>query len=157
MIRSVNRNLKQYANDNRKILDNGGKFDQTKLRAKEGSVQDMYSLASIYRFDAEKKNLKNAFYWYTEAANRFHVNSMVALAEMHKNGEGVEIKSYYNARQWLNRAADCGDIYAAQLLTILDKYGAGMSPEPRVRMHTPYNNPGLSTHPKLGKYTIEHG
>ena len=92
-------------------------LEEMRQRAENGDLYCMYQLASYYcngeyvGYDPEK-----ACYWWTEAANRGHVDSMYNLGLLY----GGDVSSFYYdenmAGYWLNQAAQNGDQDAAQEL-----------------------------------------
>ena len=92
-------------------------LEEMRQRAENGDVRYMYLLASYY-YNGEYVGYdpEQACYWWTEAANKGHVDSQYNLGLLY----GGDVSSYYYdenlAGYWLNKAAQNGDAAAAEAL-----------------------------------------
>ena len=103
--------------------------------AENGNVNAMYWLGDGYATyaglvedtditDAEE-HYKKAFDWFSKGADLNHTDSMVGLATLYRNGEGVK-KDTGKALNLFNKAASLGSKEAMNDLEFMYKYGVGV-------------------------------
>ena len=78
---------------------------QLKKDAKSGDVRSQFSLANMYRHGIDtRKDIKLAFYWYTQVAELGYPTAQFNLAEFYDDGVGVP-KDLGQAVFWYEKAA----------------------------------------------------
>lgn len=103
--------------------------------AENGNVNAMYWLGDGYATyaglvedtditDAEE-HYKKAFVWFSKGADLNHTDSMVGLATLYRNGEGVK-NDTGKALNLFNKAASLGSKEAMNDLEFMYKYGVGV-------------------------------
>ena len=92
-------------------------LEEMRQRAESGDLQCMYQLASYY-YNGEYVGYspEKACYWWTEAANRGHVDSMYNLGLLYGGGVSAFYRNDNLAGYWLDLAAQNGDQEAAKEL-----------------------------------------
>ena len=80
-------------------------------QATQGDAEAQFELARAYqRQDVERNDLKlqkQAFVWYTKAAQQGHINAQYVLGLMHDLGLGTEV-NFQQAMFWYGKAAQQG-------------------------------------------------
>jgi uncharacterized protein len=80
-----------------------------KTRAQAGDRAAQFNLGLIYhKGQGIKQDYKQAFVWYSKAAESGHAYAQNNLGFMYNKGEGV-IKDYVQAHKWMNIASQNGD------------------------------------------------
>ena len=103
--------------------------EHMKLAAKDGDVRAVFFLADIFRngFMGEERDCVRAVIYYKQAAEKGNTTAMISLGEMYKEGDGV-VKDYTEARFWLEKALDAGELLAREELADL-KEKARLTPD----------------------------
>lgn len=95
-------------------------------RAKSGDAECQYELglqlSDPERLGPFRHNIKEAVYWYSEAAKSGMVDAMFNLANIYVNGTLGEPKDLVAAKQWYQKCADAGDAEAQQILNRKDMW-----------------------------------
>lgn len=84
-------------------------------KAEAGGTAIQYKLAGLY-YDAQygAQNRKEAFKWYSRAAEKGHIGAQYAVGGFYARGEVVN-QNYYRAAEWYRLAANLGSHPGAQL------------------------------------------
>ncbi len=103
--------------------------DWFKKAAQSGNTDAMLALGELAFGGQGGLSPQDALHWLTRAADKNRTEAMIALAEIYRVGHGVKM-DVKKARQWLVKAVNNGDSYAAYELgnTYLDK-------EPKLALH----------------------
>ncbi len=97
--------------------------------AEGGYLQAQYSLARMLEApetDEITQDIDEALYWYEEAANSGHVESMFHLGSSALNGTSTIQKDYAVANEWLSLGARNGDVKSQTLLGLMHANGKGV-------------------------------
>jgi len=98
-----------------------------KANATQGNTSAQYNLAVMYhRGDNVSKNIKQALYWYREAAKQGLGQAQYNLGLMYSSGDGVP-QSNQTAAAWYNQAAKQGVVEAQYNLAVLYANGDGIT------------------------------
>ena len=89
------------------------KLAETRLMAEwVGDADEQYNLATAYyRGELVPRDFKEAFNWFSKAADQGHVISQYKLGVMYDNGEGVP-RNDVEAFKWYQKAAEQGNAFA---------------------------------------------
>ncbi|MBL4855052.1 MAG: sel1 repeat family protein [Robiginitomaculum sp.] len=104
-----------------------------KRAAQSGNTDAMLALGELALAEQGGLSAPDALHWLTRAADENRTDAMIALAEMYRVGHGAEMgvdMDVKKARQWLVKATNNGDSFAAYELgnTYLDK-------DPKLALH----------------------
>lgn len=103
--------------------------------AENGNVDAMYWLGDGYATYADllgdmdpgdaEEHYKKAFVWFSKGADLDHTASMVGLAKLYRNGEGIT-KDIDKTLDLLNNAVSLGSKEAMRELEFMYQYGVGV-------------------------------
>jgi len=102
-------------------------FQLYQPKANQDDADAQFNLALLFKLGAGiPKDLKQAVYWYTKAAEQGHVNAQYNLGSLYLDGDGQEVpKDFKQAFYWLTKAAEQGCANAQYSLGDLCQYGGG--------------------------------
>ncbi len=99
-------------------------FQLFQPKANQGDADAQFNLALLYKLGAGiPKDLKQAVYWYTKAAEQGHVNAQYSLGSLYLDGDGQEVpKDFKQAVYWYTKAAEQGLVNAQYSLGHMYEY-----------------------------------
>ena len=103
-------------------------FILLKQLAEQGDPKAQFELGAIYYFPLDesiKKDINEAFKWYTKAALQGQVEAQYNLGVMYDQGKGVP-KNYSDAYKWYKLAAEQGFANAQYNLGVMYYRGEGI-------------------------------
>ncbi len=103
-------------------------FILLKQLAEQGDPKAQFELGAIYYFPLDesiKKDINEAFKWYTKAALQGQVEAQYNLGVMYDQGKGVP-KNYSDAYKWYKLAAEQGFANAQYNLGVMYDQGYGI-------------------------------
>jgi len=91
-------------------------FQLFQPKANQGDADAQFNLALLYKLGAGiPKDIKQAVYWYTKAAEQGHVNAQYSLGSLYLDGDGQEVpKDFKQAVYWYTKAAEQGHYFAKE-------------------------------------------
>lgn len=99
---------------------------QLKKDAKRGNARSQFSLANMYHYGVNtKKDVKLAFYWYSQVAKLGYPSAQIQLANSYYDGIGTA-KNLNQAVFWYEKAAQQGLIKAQYKLAKMYLRGEGV-------------------------------
>ena len=104
--------------------------EQDKLRqqAQRGDLDSQFQLGSSYFVGQPEKNLKQAEYWWKQAADKGHAMAAVSLAYLYTGRDAPELANQQNMLKYLNQSAAAGNPMAQHVLGNLYRRGEGGVP-----------------------------
>jgi len=103
-----------------------GKIDDLVSKAEMGQVEAQLQLGdAYYAGKGTRKDMEQAFLWYTQAAEQGHPKAQRALGAMYELGKGTD-REPEKAAYWYRKAAEQGLARAQTNLAILYETGTGV-------------------------------
>lgn len=105
--------------------------------AKQQDIEAQYQLAALYERHARNAplNLKQAFYWYQQAAQNGHQDAQFSLATYYLQGLALSKPDIHQAAHWFKQAAKQGNIAAAFNLALMYDHGQGLPQNSKQAIH----------------------
>ncbi|VXD05122.1 Sel1 repeat family protein [Pseudomonas sp. 8Z] len=103
---------------------------QAKLleQAQRGDLESQFKLGSSYFVGQPDKNLKQAEYWWKQAADKGHSMAAVSLAYLYTGRDAPELANQREMLRYLNQSAAAGNPMAQHVLGNLYRRGEGGLP-----------------------------
>ena len=102
--------------------------DQLRQQAQRGDLDSQFQLGSSYFVGQPEKNLKQAEYWWKQAADKGHAMAAVSLAYLYTGRDAPELANQQNMLKYLNQSAAAGNPMAQHVLGNLYRRGEGSVP-----------------------------
>uniref|UniRef100_A4XRY6 Sel1 domain protein repeat-containing protein n=1 Tax=Ectopseudomonas mendocina (strain ymp) TaxID=399739 RepID=A4XRY6_ECTM1 len=101
---------------------------QLRLQAQRGDLDSQFQLGSSYFVGQPEKNLKQAEYWWKQAADKGHAMAAVSLAYLYTGRDAPEFANQRDMLKYLNQSAAAGNPMAQHVLGNLYRRGEGGVP-----------------------------
>lgn len=102
--------------------------DQLRQQAQRGDLESQFQLGSSYFVGQPEKNLKQAEYWWKQAADKGHAMAAVSLAYLYTGRDAPEFANQRDMLKYLNQSAAAGNPMAQHVLGNLYRRGEGGVP-----------------------------
>jgi len=102
--------------------------DQLRQQAQRGDLESQFQLGSSYFVGQPEKNLKQAEYWWKQAADKGHSMAAVSLAYLYTGRDAPEFANQRDMLRYLNQSAAAGNPMAQHILGNLYRRGEGGVP-----------------------------
>ncbi|WP_313117055.1 tetratricopeptide repeat protein [Ectopseudomonas guguanensis] len=102
--------------------------DQLRQQAQRGDLDSQFQLGSSYFVGQPEKNLKQAEYWWKQAADKGHAMAAVSLAYLYTGRDAPEFANQQGMLKYLNQSAAAGNPMAQHVLGNLYRRGEGGVP-----------------------------
>ncbi len=103
--------------------------------AQRGDINAQAELGNMYYLGKDvPEDLKQAFYWCSEAAEKNHAHAQYRLGTMYEIGKGV-LQSHAKAFYWYSKAAENGDISSQWNVGNMYRYGKGVQQDLKQAIH----------------------
>ena len=99
--------------------------DQLRQQAQRGDLDSQFQLGSSYFVGQPEKNLKQAEYWWKQAADKGHAMAAVSLAYLYTGRDAPELANQQRMLKYLNQSAAAGNPMAQHVLGNLYRRGEG--------------------------------
>ena len=99
--------------------------DQLRQQAQRGDLESQFQLGSSYFVGQPEKNLKQAEYWWKQAADKGHAMAAVSLAYLYTGRDAPEFANQRDMLKYLNQSAAAGNPMAQHVLGNLYRRGEG--------------------------------
>jgi len=83
--------------------------DQLRQQAQRGDLESQFQLGSSYFVGQPEKNLKQAEYWWKQAADKGHAMAAVSLAYLYTGRDAPEFANQRDMLKYLNQSAAAGN------------------------------------------------
>lgn len=93
-----------------------GDFQRLTELAQRGDLDSQFKLGSFYFVGKPQKNLKQAEYWWKQAADRGHAEAAVSLAYLYTGRDNPEFRNPPAMLKYLNQSASSGNPMAQHIL-----------------------------------------
>ncbi|KRW62626.1 tetratricopeptide repeat protein [Pseudomonas sp. TTU2014-080ASC] len=97
-------------------------FDALQQQATRGDPESQFQLGNQY-FNAQPKNLKQAEYWWKQAADKGHAVAAVSLAYLYTGNNEPSLSNQPQMLKYLNQSAAGGNPMAQHILGTLYQRG----------------------------------
>lgn len=97
-------------------------------QAQRGDLESQFQLGSAYFVGQPEKNLKQAEYWWKQAADKGHAMAAVSLAYLYTGRDAPEFANQRGMLKYLNQSAAAGNPMAQHILGNLYRRGEGGVP-----------------------------
>ena len=94
-------------------------------QAQRGDLESQFQLGSSYFVGQPEKNLKQAEYWWKQAADKGHAMAAVSLAYLYTGRDAPEFANQRGMLKYLNQSAAAGNPMAQHILGNLYRRGEG--------------------------------
>ena len=94
-------------------------------QANRGDLDSQFQLGSSYFVGQPEKNLKQAEYWWKQAADKGHAMAAVSLAYLYTGRDAPEFANQRDMLKYLNQSAAAGNPMAQHVLGNLYRRGEG--------------------------------
>ncbi|SDH94646.1 hypothetical protein SAMN05216588_10984 [Pseudomonas flavescens] len=94
----------------------GDDFQHLSSLAQRGDLDSQFKLGSFYFVGKPQKDLKQAEYWWKQAADRGHAQAAVSLAYLYTGRDNPEFANPQAMLQYLNQSASSGNPMAQHIL-----------------------------------------
>jgi len=101
---------------------------QLRQQAQRGDLESQFQLGSSYFVGRPEKNLKQAEYWWKQAADKGHSMAAVSLAYLYTGRDAPEFANQRDMLRYLNQSAAAGNPMAQHILGNLYRRGEGGVP-----------------------------
>ena len=91
-------------------------FQRLSSLAQRGDLDSQFKLGSFYFVGNPKKDLKQAEYWWKQAADRGHAEAAVSLAYLYTGRDNPEFGNPQAMLKYLNQSASSGNPMAQHIL-----------------------------------------
>lgn len=106
-------------------------FERIRQQAMRGDLDSQYQLGNHYFVGKPQKDLKQAEYWWKQAADRGHSQSAVSLAFLYTGRADPALADQRAMHKYLNQAAAAGNAMAQHVLGKMYAQGAeGLKRDP---------------------------
>ncbi|MGG2397574.1 tetratricopeptide repeat protein [Pseudomonas sp. SH1-B] len=102
--------------------------EQLHQKAQGGDLESQFQLGSSYFVGQPEKNLKQAEYWWKQAADKGHAMAAVSLAYLYTGRDAPEFANQRDMLKYLNQSAAAGNPMAQHVLGNLYRRGEGGVP-----------------------------
>ncbi|PIA74831.1 sel1 repeat family protein [Ectopseudomonas toyotomiensis] len=102
--------------------------DQLRQQAQRGDLESQFQLGSSYFVGQPENNLKQAEYWWKQAADKGHAMAAVSLAYLYTGRDAPEFANQRDMLKYLNQSAAAGNPMAQHVLGNLYRRGEGGVP-----------------------------
>lgn len=99
--------------------------DQLHQQAQRGDLESQFQLGSSYFVGQPQKDLKQAEYWWKQAADKGHAMAAVSLAYLYTGRDAPEYANQRDMLRYLNQSASAGNPMAQHILGTLYRRGEG--------------------------------
>lgn len=99
--------------------------DELRQQAQRGDLESQFKLGSSYFVGEPEKNLKQAEYWWKQAADKGHSMAAVSLAYLYTGRDAPEFANQREMLRYLNQSAAAGNPMAQHVLGNLYRRGEG--------------------------------
>lgn len=103
-------------------------LDALRQQAQRGDLDSQFQLGSAYFVGQPEKNLKQAEYWWKQAADKGHAMAAVSLAYLYTGRDAPEFANQQDMLKYLNQSAAAGNPMAQHILGNLYRRGEGGVP-----------------------------
>lgn len=103
-------------------------LDHLRQQAQRGDLESQFQLGSSYFVGQPEKNLKQAEYWWKQAADKGHAMAAVSLAYLYTGRDAPEFANQQGMLKYLNQSAAAGNSMAQHVLGNLYRRGEGGVP-----------------------------
>lgn len=103
-------------------------LDALRQQAQRGDLDSQFQLGSAYFVGQPEKNLKQAEYWWKQAADKGHAMAAVSLAYLYTGRDAPEFANQQGMLKYLNQSAAAGNPMAQHILGNLYRRGEGGVP-----------------------------
>ena len=93
-----------------------GDFQRLSELAQRGDLDSQFKLGSFYFVGKPQKDLKQAEYWWKQAADRGHAEAAVSLAYLYTGRDNPEFRNPPAMLKYLNQSASSGNPMAQHIL-----------------------------------------
>lgn len=97
-------------------------------QAQRGDLESQFQLGSRYFVGQPVKDLKQAEYWWKQAADKGHAMAAVSLAYLYTGRDAPELANQSEMLRYLNQSAAAGNPMAQHVLGNLYRRGEGGLP-----------------------------
>jgi TPR repeat protein len=106
-------------------------FERIRQQAMRGDLDSQYQLGSLYFVGKPQKDLKQAEYWWKQAADKGHSQSAVSLAFLYTGRADPAFADQRAMHKYLNQASASGNAMAQHVLGKMYAQGAeGLKRDP---------------------------
>ncbi|WP_044871216.1 SEL1-like repeat protein [Pseudomonas sp. LFM046] len=106
-------------------------FERIRQQAMRGDLDSEYQLASLYFMGKPQKDLKQAEYWWKQAADKGHAQSAFSLAFLYTGRADPAMADQRAMLKYLNQASAAGNAMAQHVLGSMYAQGAeGLQKDP---------------------------
>lgn len=105
-----------------------GPQEVLRQQAQRGDLESQFKLGSSYFVGEPEKNLKQAEYWWKQAADKGHPMAAVSLAYLYTGRDAPEYANQREMLRYLNQSASAGNPMAQHILGNLYRRGEGGVP-----------------------------
>lgn len=109
-------------------------------QAQRGDLESQFKLGSSYFVGEPEKNLKQAEYWWKQAADKGHPMAAVSLAYLYTGRDAPEFANQREMLRYLNQSAAAGNPMAQHILGNLYRRGEGGVPRDPDQAHRLYQS-----------------
>lgn len=102
--------------------------EQLRQQAQRGDLESQFKLGSSYFVGQPQKDLKQAEYWWKQAADKGHDMAAVSLAYLYTGRDAPEFANQREMLRYLNQSAAAGNPMAQHILGNLYRRGEGGVP-----------------------------
>lgn len=103
-------------------------LDALRQQAQRGDLESQFQLGSSYFVGQPEKNLRQAEYWWKQAADKGHAMAAVSLAYLYTGRDAPEFANQQGMLKYLNQSAAAGNPMAQHILGNLYRRGEGGVP-----------------------------
>jgi TPR repeat protein len=89
---------------------------QLRSQASRGDLDSQFQLGSFYFVGKPEKDLKQAEYWWKQAADKGHAKAAVSLAYLYTGRDNPEFANRQGMLKYLNQSAAAGNPMAQHIL-----------------------------------------
>lgn len=103
-------------------------LDSLRQQAQRGDLESQFQLGSSYFVGQPEKDLRQAEYWWKQAADKGHAMAAVSLAYLYTGRDAPEFANQRDMLKYLNQSAAAGNPMAQHILGNLYRRGEGGVP-----------------------------